>query len=423
MNEHEKWRAYLAALKGDFVKLCRLEFLQPDGSVAFALDNNPRSKRSGAFIQSGSLTVNLQNGQRRNAEVTLANVDGAFDYNVNKLWFGQEVRLSMGLVLPDGEEFYLPQGVFLLSSPQEAWKPGNRVMTYTMVDKWAMLDGTLGGILDGIYEVPMGSELFEMVTQLLREDRGNGRMVDSVPPIYTGYYNSKTTTLPDGSVVSMLETPYTLRIDSDGSSLADVLLGLNTMIAGWIGYDATGALRIDPSQDDILDTQKPVLWDFAPTEKQLLGATYTVRNTETYNDVIICGEALGDSPQANARAQNLDPNSDTNVYLIGRKTYRESKQGYYTDDICRAYAEFKLKRMTVLQKSVTIESGQMFHLRENELVTVRRTDKPGTPVERHLVTGFTLPLSREGSMTIDCTSVQDFPVATIAKQSWEEESG
>jgi hypothetical protein len=44
------WASYLEALKHPFVKLARLEFLNPDGSVSFAIDNNPMNRRSGAFI-------------------------------------------------------------------------------------------------------------------------------------------------------------------------------------------------------------------------------------------------------------------------------------------------------------------------------------------------------------------------------------
>ena len=83
MNETEKYLAYLKALKHPFQKLCRLRFLNPDGSTAFSVDNNEKNKFSGAFVASGTLAVNLQNGTRRTATVTLANLDGAFDYNVN----------------------------------------------------------------------------------------------------------------------------------------------------------------------------------------------------------------------------------------------------------------------------------------------------------------------------------------------------
>ena len=72
-----------------------------------------------------------------------------------------------------------------------------------------------------------------------------------------------------------------------------------------------------------------------------------------------------------------------------------------------------LKQNYVLKKSVTIQSSQLFHLVENNLVTITRTDKPGNPVERHLVTGFTRPIAENGEMTIDCTSVNDFPVASL----------
>lgn len=413
-----RYQAYLNALKGDFVKLCKLEFLQPDGSAAFVLDNNVKNRRSGAFVQEGELSVNLQNGQRRSASVTLNNLDGEYDYNVNKVWFGQQIRLSEGLILPDGSEFYLPQGIFCVKNPQEALQPNGNIATYSLVDKWANLDGTLGGRLDGIYEVPVNSDIFTAISSLLAEDKGNGQPVDNMKPIFTDYYNQLTTTLPDGTEIANTLSPYTLRVDNDSSSIADVILGLNEMFVGWVGYDQTGRFRLDASQDDILDTQKPVQWTFTPAEKQFLGATYTVKNDEVYNDVIITGEALGSSPQANARAMNYDPRSDTNVNLIGRKTYRESKQGYYTNDICEAYAVFKLKRMTVLQKSVSIESTQMFHLSENNLVEIRRPDKPGQPVERHLIQGFSRPLAQTGTMTINAVSVNDFPVATLAKQPW-----
>lgn len=400
----ERWRQYLASLRTDFTKLCRLEFLQPDGSVAFVLDNNPKNPRSRSFIQNGSISCNLQNGQRRSASVTIANVDGAYDYAVNKVWFGQEIRLSEGLILPDGTEFYLPQGVFLIKEPQETLKPNDRKVTYPLVDKWANLDGTLMGKLDGTYEIPLNSNIFTAIASLLSQDRGNGQPIDRIAPIFTDYYNENNIAVT---------SPYTLRVDSDSGTLAEVILGLNTMVAGWIGYDATGTLRLDPSQDDILDTTKPVQWAFTPTQQEFLGASYTVKNGDMYNDVIINGAALDTNPTANARATNYDPASDTNANLIGLKTYRESKQNYYTNDICESYAVWKLKRMTVLQKSVSIESTQMFHISENNLVTIRRMDKPGYPVERHLIQGFSRPLATTGTMKISAVSVQDFPQATV----------
>lgn len=413
LSYDEKWSQYLSALKGPFVKLARLDFLNPNGSVLFTLDNNPRNSKSKAFIQSGEITVNLQNGMRRSATVTLSNVDGEFDYNVNKLWFGQQIRLWEGLILPSGEDFYISQGVFYVKDPDEVFEPGLKQTTLHLVDKWAYLDGTLFGNLDGTYEVPLNSNIFNVIASILAFDRGNGLAVDASTPIFTDYYNGKTTTLPDGSTVPLTNTPYTYRCDGENGNYADIILEMNTMLAGWIGYDANGQLRLDPSQDDILDATKPILWQFSPNNSSFLGATYSVRNSEVYNDIIIVGESLSEYGQTAGRATNYDPRSDTNANIIGLKTKRYQQSGYYTQDICESLAVFKLKRESVLKKSVSIRCSQMFHIQENNLVTIERTDKYGNPVERHLVTGYSRPIAQSGEMTINCTAVNDFPIATI----------
>ena len=412
LTENQKYQLYLSTLRTNFIKLARLDFLNPDGTIAFSIDNNAQNKRSGAFIQDGTLTVNLQNGQRRQAKVTLSNLDGEYDYNVNKIWFGQQIRLMEGLVLPNGEDYYLPQGVFYVTNPQEAFEPGNRVVTYNLDDKWVYLDGTLFGNLDGIYEVPLNSNIFEAIATLLLLDRGNGYPVDNVTPLFTDYYKNRTVTLPDGQVLPVTNTPYTYRCDSVDGTYANVILEMNTMLAGWIGYDATGRLRLDPSQDDILDYGKPVLWNFTPTEREFLGATYSVENTELYNDIIIEGESLDDSPAAKGRATNTNIRSDTNIYgALGRRTKRMQAASYYADSQCNDLANWYLKRYSILKKSVTISSSQMFHIVENNLVTIRRIDKPGQPIEQHLVTGFTRPIAMSGEMTLNCTSVQDFALS------------
>ena len=404
-------------LRKPFVKRCRLRFLNPDGSTAFALDNNPRNGKSAAFISDGTISANLQNGRRRSATVTLSNVDGQFDYDVNHIWFGQEIAIDEGLVLSNGEDYYIQQGVFLVETPEEQLQPSQKTATYNLVDKWSNLDGSLHGNLEGTYEVAVGTNIFDPISAILKLDKGNGQPIDRVTPIYTEYYNGKTQALPDGTTVGLAVSPYTLSVDA-GNSYASVILGLAEMLNAWVGYDSDGALRIDPSQDDILDTTKPILWQFSLKEAQILGATYTVKNTEVFNDYIVLGEQLDDYTQPHGRAVNLDPKSDTNVNKIGRKTVVESAAGYATDTQCQDLAEWRLKRSSVLQKSVSISCSQIFHIKENALVTVIRTDKTGSPIERHLVEGFSRPLASTGAMTISAVSVNDFPIATTV--AWPE---
>lgn len=413
MTAGERYIDYLNMLRRPFKKLCRLRFLQPDGSTAFMLDNNPHGSREGAFIAEGAINYNHQNGRRTSATITLSNVDGEYDYNYNNVWFGQEIALDEGLVLSDGEtEFYIQQGVFLIDTPEERVEPAQKTVTYNLVDKVAALDGALGGNLESTYQVARGTNIFEPIAALLTEDKGNGYPLDRVTPIFTEYYNNVTQELPDGNVVNMTDAPYTLTIEG-GQTKWDVIAGLAAMVNGWVGYDATGALRIDPSQDDILDAEKPVAWEFSMDEAELLGMTYSVKNTEVYNDYIVVGDMLSDNSQPKGRAQVYDNRSPTSIDAIGRKTIRVEQAGFGTDTQCRDYAEWMVKRSSVLQKAVSVSCSQMFHIKGNDIITLVRTDKAGRPTERHLVQGFSRPLTFNGAMTLSCVSVNDFPTATV----------
>lgn len=408
---------YLQTLTKPFKKLAKIEFLQPDNSVAFALDNNyKRGYRTRydtrAFIQSGSLSVSLNNGQRRRANITLSNLDGAFDYTVNNIWFGQKIRLLMGLELFDGKEFYLPQGVFYINNPSMAYKFNQRTTTYNLVDKWSYIDGTLFGNLSGSYQIEKddtNGSLWTAIRNTLKLDRNtftttdNKMMqIDNVEPIFTTFYDNKT-----GNEVRP-NIPYPIIIGGDNSTVANILTELNNIIVGWIGYDQTGALRVDASQNDIEDNLKPVVWNFTPKNSQLLGISEVIKNSEVCNEVIVTGQNLNKT-NIFGKVTNFDPRSDTNVNLIGRRTYKESQPNYTKVEQCLNLAKFRLKRKTILQKSITVESSQMFHLVENNLITVMRTDKQGSPTEKHLINSFTLPIGETGQMTINCTSVNDLP--------------
>lgn len=409
-----QYQQYLKQLREEFTKIAKLEFLNDDGTVAYVLDNNATNRRSGAFLQSGTISCNKNNGKRRQASVTLVNLDDEYEYAVNHIWFGQQIRLSEGIILDDGTEYYIPQGVFVIENPQETLKPGQKTVTYNLVDKWANLDGTLFGNLEDVYEVLADTNIFDAIASILKLDRytmdNNGaHPVDPIAPLFTDYYNGRTQTLTDGSVVSLIEAPHDFLSESTGT-MADVLLGLNDMIAGDIGYNAVGRLVVNPSQDDILDTDKPIMWQFTEEDKTFLGADYSPKPTDVYNDVIVVGATSDTNETARGRAQNRDPSSSTCISRIGMKTIRIEMPNYYSDQMCQDYADWQLKRYSVLSKEVTISCTQLFHIAENELITVQRTDKVGNPIERHLVTGFSRPIGQTGAMTINCVSVNDIPL-------------
>ena len=389
---------YYQSLKQPFIKLCRLRFLNPDGTTAFALDNNDKVSRNKAWIADGSLSVNFQNGQRRTLSVTLDNADGEFDYNVNHIWFGNEVALDEGLVLLDGSEYYIQQGVFLLTKPQDSVQPVGRTITYSLVDKWANIDGTLYGNLEGAVEIAEGTNPITAISNLLAEDKGNGYAIDNMPVI--------------NKYQIITNTSYDMNIGT-GKTIADIVLELVTSLAGIVGYSPSGNLVVEPSDEEIDDATKPVQWVFSMDETSLLGMTYDIKNEDIFNDYIVVGNMLDNGFQPCARMQNADPRSDTNIYRIGKKTKWESASDYATNTQCRGLATWRLKRASVLAKAVSISASQIFHIEENQLIEIVRTDKLDSPSELHLIQGFSRPLTGTGAMTINAISVTDIPNFTF----------
>lgn len=415
----QKYQAYLQTIKKDYQKIAKLEFLNANGSVDFTLDNNPNNIRSKAFIQSGTLSCNLQNGRRRQVDIALANTTNDYDFSASKIWFGKQIKYSEGLILPSGEPYYITQGIFEIEEPSKVQNNNTNVITYRLVDKWSNIDGGLLGTLEDTYQILAGTNIFDAIASLLRLDKydmsNNGNYpIDNTAPIFTNYYNGKTQTLTDGTVVSLLETPYDLTVEG-GNSIATIILGLVDMLAGLVGYNANGRLQVDASQDDILDKDKPVVWEFHTSDKNFISVNTVDKTNEVYNDVIVVGATNDVNATARGRAQNRDASSPTCIERIGLKTKRISMPNYYSDDICEAYAEFMLKRYAVLNKSVTITCNQIFHIMENQVVSI--TDDKTGKTTRYLVQGFSRPVAQNGTMTINAISVSDFPIAKIVREN------
>lgn len=423
MATAQQFQEYLRLIENPdrCIPIRKLEFLNPDGTVSYAIDNNykkPQQARtnSRAFLQDGNLNVSLNNGQRRKANIVLENLDTTFDYAINKLWFGNKVRLSMGIKLSDGYDFYISQGVFYFNNPSLKWQPTGRTSSYELVDKWAYLDGTLHGNLESTYFIPQGSNIFSAMTSVLQMSKYTQeqtadklQMIDPIAPVYTSFYNTRTATV-NGSALAMNIVPHNVTTQL-GGSYANVLLDLNSLIVGWIGYDNEGVLRVDASQEDLNDAVKPVLWTFKEKGKVFLDFNENDKPSEVYNDIIVWGENTSGNI-VGARATNRDAASDTNVGAIGLKTYTESSGNLYSGEQCESQAQWLLKRKTVLQKSVSITSSPLYHLRENNLIAVLRTDKNGNPLERHLIQSYSIPFSTTSPMTITAVSVNDYPQVT-----------
>ena len=383
--------------------IARLEFLDENGYPDFEITDD--------FISDGTLTCNKQNGVRRTASITLSNLDQKHGVNVNKIWIGQQVRLSAGIRLPSGEDYLFPQGIFYITDPEETYQPTAKTIRLNLIDKWAGLDGTVGGTLDGIYQINPGDDLFVAAQQLLQIDRGNGHPLDIAPPILDSAYKDKVSYVLDAygnaTETPFTNAPYTLRTEAE-STYADVLLGINTMLVSTCGYDNTGHLRFTYANAEIDDAMRPIAWEFSVDEMELYGATFTHNFNEMCNDVRIVGATVN-GIQVSGRATNNNPASDCCVARVGYHTFTETQSKFYTYEQCNELARYYLRKKTIVQKQVAFTTTPIYHLNEDMLVSLLRPEKSGVP-ELYLVTGFTLPLGGTGAMTINAVSVSDIDI-------------
>ena len=404
----DDYSEYLYTLKTNYRPAIKIEWMNNDGSSYGEITNS-------YVDMSGTVSVSMENGTRRTADIELDNSSGEFSVDVYNLWYGKMVKLWMGVYLSDGSPYYFPQGVFYVNSVEESNTPLQRTVSLHLIDKWCFLDGTMWGNLDGIYIVPIGSNIYDALTKILKTSRFTGENVDEagepqtnavdpIMPNLSSYYLTKT--YKDGETTyNAIDTPYEIRMEY-GKTYADILLEFATILGAYIYYDVDGRLTIEPTQDDIVDSSKPILWTFTPNEQEFLSEDSSHDFGTFYNDIIVIGYTTN-GKQAKGRAQNKNTASPTAIQIVGIKTYPPYEDAaYYTDEQCNELAEYYLKRQTIKQRSVQISSAPMFHLRENRLIECVR---PYTmEKEALLISGYDLPIGTTGTMSITATSVNEF---------------
>ena len=403
---------YLDALEKPVLIPClKLEWLNPDDTISHEITAD-------LYNTNGTLNITNQNGCRRTFNLQIHNDDGRYDIDVNKIWLGQKVKLYLGLYIGD-TPYFIQQGVFYITNPTDIMNTAERCIQINCTDKWSYLDGSLFGTLDGIYKIPVGSNIFTATKQLLMTDRGNGLPLDSTMPNISTFFNNKKTTLSDGTKVSILNTPFTATIEK-GQSYADVLLQFNTMLAGCIYYDSVGRLNIEPNEDDLLDKNKEIMYNFTQNNCEILGKSREYQFSNVYNDILCVGATIN-GYMAKGRATNTNIKSDLCVQRIGKKTKVFEDTNYYSDELCQDWANYLLRRNTILQSSLNISTIPMYHLDVNKLITITN-EKNHLEQEKFLINSLSIPLGI-GQMTMSVISVDELDAVYQNKINKEEGVG
>lgn len=345
---------------------------------------------------SGSLSINYQQGQRRSLNFSLENIDGRYlPKESGNIWINTKFRLDLGIEDKDGFVYWQENGIFVVSDPTATHQGSDKKITFQCYDKFSLLDGTLGGTIDGVYTIPANTNIYNAIYSILRLSNGkNNGVIDSKEPKLDPKYKG-------------VQTPYTITKNANGT-LGEILIELANMIACDIYYDEYGSLVIWSGIEDIANVRKPVLWSYSESELEYLDNTTTYNFAGVKNRITVVGANVNGGMIYSAIAENNNPLSPTRISRIGANNAYIEDANIYSNKLAKDRAEYELNKISILKLTVTINSTYMIHLDVNNCINI--TDNYfGFLDDRFVIQSINIPIGIDSKINIKCSNVGSLP--------------
>lgn len=346
------------------------------------------------IVGSGNLSINYNQGQRRSLNFELNNSDGRFTPSpFGLIWINTKIRLELGIELPNGDEVYHSAGIFVVSNPNTVHLGAQRTVSFQCYDKFALLDGTLGGVLDSVYEIPEGSTIPHAIQDILSIDNGNGFQIDTKPLLYDNRLETQTQT-----IISK----------SPNESLGDLIIECANMIGADVWYDVEGNLRLQQGVQITQYFTQSALWDYDNNELEYISSDITYSFDLVKNRVIIVGCNVNGDYIYEGIAENHSVQSPTRIELIGTKNLYYEDANIYSQELAEQRARYELNRLSILQQTITVQSTYLLHLDVNKCIQI--TDSAyNFYKQKFVIQSLNIPLGVNSTITLECTNVNSLP--------------
>ena len=322
-------------------------------------------------------------------------MDGRFTPSIQGLiWINTKFKLELGIETSNGDKIYKSAGIFVIANPNSIHNNGEKNINIQCYDKFALLDGTLGGVLDAVYEVNVNSNVRDACEYILKLDNGNGLPIDIKDVMFDSMYAHETT------VYRISKSP--------NESLGSILIELAEMLGCDIYYDENGYLNIRSGIEDIANVNKPILWKYTTNEMEYISSETTYDFSKVKNRVIIIGSNTSSQAIYRGVAENHNPQSPTRISLIGTKNLYYEDSNIHSTELAQQRAEYELNKISILQQTINISSIYMIHLDVNNCIKL--TDKYYNFEEsRFVIQSISIPLATDSTITITCSNVGSLP--------------
>lgn len=428
---------YISAIKSNIIRpVFRFSLLNQDETVAETITDD-------VIYGNGSLSINYQQGQRRSLNFSLKNESGKWTPNANNgyMWIGTKFKLDLGIkinptysintidggtsstnysdiydggtsstvgdgILIDGktsygnldseeeQTYWTPNGVFVISDPNITHNNSDKQVSIQCYDKFALLDGTLGGNTEGTYTIPVNTNIKQAMIDILMSDNGNGYPIDTMPIIFDSNYKDQI-------------TAYTIT-KSPNSTLGDILIEMANMISCDIYYNENGNLVVQSGIDDISHINKPTLWTYSESELEYISSNLTYNFSKVKNRVTVVATNVNTNVTYSALSENKNPTSPTRVSKIGAKNYYLEDNNIASNSLAKDRADYELNRLSIVQLTNNLTSTYMTHLDVNNCIAT--TDLFfGFEDERFIIQSLDIPIDIGGTISIKASNIAELP--------------
>lgn len=330
-------------------------------------DESPMSEVISDIGIDGSLNIQNNNGIRRSVGFSLDNYyKNYFPELDSPIWIGKKFKLYMGYRI-NGEDFFLPQGVFVMDDPSVDSE--SNTIHVSAIDKFGLLDGTLGGELDSILIINAGVTVYNAVKSVML-------LSNDTKPI-----------IIDTAVASST-LPYQI-IKETGDTIGSILVELANAFSCNVYYNENGSLVFEK---DISDAIKGSIYDFTVDESEV---NYSGGNTRhKFADVFSACLVIGDNVNgliATGEVLNNDLLSDTSIPNIGyKRTLVIYDDIIYNSTLAIERAKYELKRASVVGTEGGLTCVQMYHFDVDRVIRITN-DRLNFIGKRTLINSINIP--------------------------------
>lgn len=374
-------------------------------------DETIKEEITSNVMLNGSIESNNNSGQSRSCNLSLANEKTKvlvgfkgknipiYEYRYiwmptpkkDNLWYYNKLKVVNGIELAD-RRYEVDEGIFVLYDPSFSLNQGQSTVSLQLYDKFALLDGTVDGIGDTDYEVPLGSFVSSVLSSLIKLERSPGIPYDSKEVFFPARYLKA-------------QTPYTLKKTKD-NSLGDIIKDLSLMISCDYRYNDSGNLTLTDTVSDLDYHNRNVAWNFKDNYGEYMNPTVSIARSKIKNKITVIG-ANTNGRLAKGTAENVNPYSNYNIYGdFGVKAKTITEDLLYTDNLCRERARYELRKLLRSYITLSFQCPYIPHIAPDDVIRFSNNDL-GIDNGLFVVNSVSIPHDPNGMMSLTCSNIDE----------------